>query len=191
MDLLTGWDFDKAEDREMAEWYVRTHKPTFLIGSPMCTMFSQLQNLNKDRDVEKFEERLKNAEKHIQFVVKLYRMQLEGGRYFIHEHPASASSWKLPCMRDLWKEKGVHAVIADQCEFGLKSRDKWGDAQARKPTRFMTNAHCVGETLDVRCQNAKRNVKEQHRHVQLIGATRAHDAQEYPKELCEAIVRGT
>ena len=35
MDLLTGWDFDKKEDRDMAERYIREYRPTFLIGSPM------------------------------------------------------------------------------------------------------------------------------------------------------------
>ena len=68
LDLITGWNFDKTEDRELAERYVREYRPTFLIGSPMCTMFSQLQALNKDRDPEKFQERLKKAERHIQFV---------------------------------------------------------------------------------------------------------------------------
>ena len=40
MDLITGWNFDRKEDRELAERYIREYKPTFLIGSPMCTMFS-------------------------------------------------------------------------------------------------------------------------------------------------------
>ena len=65
MDLTTGWNFDKREDREMAEKYIREYRPTFLIGSPMCTMFTQLQSLNKDRDPERYQERLRKAEKHI------------------------------------------------------------------------------------------------------------------------------
>ena len=59
MDLLTGWDFDRREDRDLAERYIREYKPTFLIGSPMCTMFSRLQALNRGRDPEGFEARLK------------------------------------------------------------------------------------------------------------------------------------
>ena len=50
LDLTTGWNFDKKEDRDMAERYIREVKPTFVIGSPMCTMFSQLQALNKERN---------------------------------------------------------------------------------------------------------------------------------------------
>ena len=78
MDLVTGWNFDKAEDRQLAEKYVREYKPLFLIGSPMCTMFSRLQELNKNRDAEKFEERLRKAEKHIQFVLNYTGSKCEG-----------------------------------------------------------------------------------------------------------------
>ena len=54
MDLVTGWNFDRTEDRELAERYIREHKPTFLIGSPMCTMFSRLQALNMGKDPERY-----------------------------------------------------------------------------------------------------------------------------------------
>ena len=63
----------------------------FVIGSPMCTMFSQLQALNKkwnEKRAEEYEARLRKAEAHMRFAVKMYRIQLEGGRYFVHEHPA-------------------------------------------------------------------------------------------------------
>ena len=53
MDFVTGWNFDKKEDRELAEKYVKEYKPLYLIGSPMCTMFSQLQALNKPRSPER------------------------------------------------------------------------------------------------------------------------------------------
>ena len=43
--------------------------------------------------------------------------------------------------------------------------------------------------MNIRCQNEKRKAKDRHRHVQLI-AGRARKAQEYPRELCEAIVDG-
>ena len=46
MDLTTGWDFTREEDREEARRYVEEHKPRVLIGSPACTMLSTLQNLS-------------------------------------------------------------------------------------------------------------------------------------------------
>ena len=82
------------------------------------------------------------------------------------------------------------AVVMDQCEFGLMSRNRWGEAPAKKPTKFLTNAYHVGRALDVRCQNSRREAKQQHRHVKLIGGRRAGDAQVYPQKLCEAMVTG-
>ena len=40
------WDFDKAECRTQALRLVQKQKPYMLIGSPECTPFSALQNLN-------------------------------------------------------------------------------------------------------------------------------------------------
>ena len=94
----------KKEDREMAERYIREYRPTFLIGSPMCTMFSQIQALHKGRNPEEFEARLRKAERHMEFAVKMYRIQLKKGRYFIHEHPAGATSWQMESIRKLWRE---------------------------------------------------------------------------------------
>ena len=35
----------------------------------------------------------KRATQHLEFCVELYREQAKAGRYFVHEHPAYASSW--------------------------------------------------------------------------------------------------
>ena len=40
------WDFNNQEKAMKAEEYVRRIKPVLLIGSPMCTAFSQLQSFN-------------------------------------------------------------------------------------------------------------------------------------------------
>ena len=61
----------------------------------------------------------------MEFVVKLYRKQVEAGRVFIHENPAHATSWALPVIRRMMKEVGVDIAETDQCMFGLKT---WGRA---------------------------------------------------------------
>ena len=43
------WDFDTKEKRDKAFAKVKEEKPKLLIGSPMCTPFSLLQNLSKDK----------------------------------------------------------------------------------------------------------------------------------------------
>ena len=40
------WDFDKLEKRQKAVDMVRSQKPLFLIGAPMCTTWFKLQKAN-------------------------------------------------------------------------------------------------------------------------------------------------
>ena len=47
VDLTTGWDFDEPRHREAAWKYILRARPKLLIGSPMCTMFSALQNMTQ------------------------------------------------------------------------------------------------------------------------------------------------
>ena len=98
-DPLTGepWDLGRHEVRERVRKLIRDTKPFMVIGSPPCTMFCALQNLNKSkRDEGVFTKRLENAKRHIRFCIELYMMQVNGGRFFLHEHPDSASSWQMP-----------------------------------------------------------------------------------------------
>ena len=97
------WDFSWRSERENARQFVRASQPILLIGSPTCTAFSTWQRLNDARstNVEARQRAYIEACQHIKFVASLYREQLDGGRYFLHEHPQFASSWQLPCMKEL------------------------------------------------------------------------------------------
>ena len=90
-----------------------------LIGSPPCVAFSQLQTMIPDRDRKACQ--LKECMQHMGFIVRLYKKHLEGGRIFLHENPAHAKSWALPCIRRMMREVGVDVVEADQCMYGLKT----------------------------------------------------------------------
>ena len=66
-----------------------------IIGSPECTPFSNIQNLNKARrSAEDIENEKAEARIHLAWCCKLYRAQIERGAYFLHEHPKLARSWK-------------------------------------------------------------------------------------------------
>ena len=69
MDFTAGWDFRRKEDRQKAMDYVKEKKPKLVIGSPMCTMFSALQNLSKWTE----EKQIKwcEAKEHIKFMVEI------------------------------------------------------------------------------------------------------------------------
>ena len=120
----------------------------------------------------------------MEFMAKLYRRQVEGGRVFIHENLAHAKSGALPCIRKMMRQLGVDLVETDQCMFGLKT---WGSSRsqlvlAKKPTRFMTNSRAIGQELRRKCDGS-------HSHQQLLDG-RAKDAARYPPALCRAICRG-
>ena len=120
----------------------------------------------------------------MEFVAKLYRKQVEGGRVFIHENLAHAKSWALPCIRRVMRELGVDVVETDQCMFGLKT---WRSSRsqlvlAKKPTRFMTNSRSIGQELRRKCDGT-------HPHQPLVDG-RAKDVARCPPALCRAICRG-
>ena len=185
MDLTTGWDFNREAHRKTAIEYVTKEKPKLLIGSPMCTMFSQLQHLNWGRSEERDQEmqrRYENAVEHMKFVAKLYKLQLDGGRYFLHEHPQGASSWDLQCMRDITGMERVLKVTAHMCAFGLVSDRNGEQMLVKKATTFATNSPHIAHALGQQCSR-------DHPHAHLL-AGRAGPAARYTDALCRAICEG-
>eukprot|EP00972_Heterocapsa_arctica_P085543 12608343-Heterocapsa_arctica.AAC.1 len=61
----------------------------------MCTAFSALQALSATRrDPEVVRRQVVEAEIHLRFCCELYELQIRCGDYFVHEHPAGATSWR-------------------------------------------------------------------------------------------------
>ena len=104
----TPWNFSNAEKRAKAVRLQEEQKPFLLIGSPPCTAFTTLFQSSWNR-MPKDEQRAKIRETivHVEFCVELYKRQIETGRYFLHEHPWSAFSWKLPSIKSLMNSPGV------------------------------------------------------------------------------------
>ena len=162
-----------------------------LIGSPPCTYFSILQELNlavhgdKPGWKDKFEVEKAKAKKHVEFCCELYRFQIGKGRHFLHEHPWSARSWDLPCVERLLGHPSVGVTQGHMCRFLMTSHvEKRGGEEGlvKKPTGFMSSSACLLRELDKKCTG-------DHAHVPLVGG-RAAGAQVYPQALCEAICRG-
>ena len=118
-----GWNFDKLKDRRAAIRLVKETKPYLLIGSPMCTWFSTMMNVNlRKMPPEKVRKEVKRAIRHMKFVCSLYELQSKEGRYFLDEHPAGASSWKLSCIRSISSRPEVEVTIANMYAYGMKQR---------------------------------------------------------------------
>ena len=82
---------------------------------------------------------------HLKFCMTLAGMQMEGGRYFIYEHPKSAASWDNPDVNRLASTEGVMRTELDQCEFGLMSRVYWVRHQPRnRPHCSPIPSRCIG-----------------------------------------------
>ena len=121
----------------------------------------------------------------MKFCCSLYRHQIANNRYFLHEHPWLARSWSLPCIEELEKMQNVERIRLDMCQYGMVSHvhSKSGPlGPVLKPTGMLTNSRCLRKELAKRCTGG-------HDHVHLVGG-RASAAQEYPRELCQAICRG-
>ena len=159
-------------------------EPYCLIGSPPCTMFSILQNGNKWRHTEKdWQRKLDEAEVHIKFCLSLYEIQRRAGRYYLHEHPRSATSWKLKSMGRFEYYADTIYVDANMCQFGMVTNLKGEKGLVQKATTFMTNSFEIASRLDKQCSAEHR---EQFKHLRIWGE-RAREAQIYPPALCKAV----
>jgi hypothetical protein len=195
MDLTTldehgnPWDFDVPEQRRRARHRIEQDKPMLLVGSPMCTAFSAWQRINnRKRDPTIVSREYIRAMIHIRFTMELYQLQHAAGRYFLHEHPAQASSWAEPVVERIAKMEGVRVVVGDQCQFGAVDA---AGGPIKKPTKFMTNCGGVADYLSRRCQGrgGACSRPDGGRHVLCNGKT-ARMAAIYPFDLCQAILVG-
>lgn len=164
-----SWDFNKAEMKNKAARKLISDEPYVLIGSPPCTDWSSLMNLNWPRMTpEEVERRNKEARVHLEFCMKLYKIQHDHGRYFLHEHLDAARSWDEEAFAKIKQLEGTIAVQADQCRYGLKSHGGWRSGPAMMPTKFMTNSPCIAVELQQRCPNRVSHDRTRHEHVSLM-----------------------
>ena len=149
------WDFNKQECCDRADRLVEMLDPDLVLGCPPCGPFSALQELNKDKmDPEVFEAKLQEGTKHLEFCCQQYEKRMKANKYFVHEHPALAKSWKNEKMQKLEDEPSVRKVHGDMCEMGMQFQDSdglWG--YAKKRTGFLTNSPCIAEELEKKCTN--------------------------------------
>ena len=146
-----AWNFDEEDMRQRARKRQDTEKPMFLIGSPPCTVYSPLQAMNAHkRDPEEVRREQVRAGVHMEFVTSLYREQVLAGRYFLHEHPLCATSWRIECILGVLAMDGVDTEWCDQCQYG---QDGGTEGPVKKPTRWMSNSPEILNMLKLKCAN--------------------------------------
>ena len=181
----SAWDFTKKSDRREARDLVRRVEPDFIIGSPPCTAFCAWNHhLNfKKMDPARVRAMVEEGRQHLEFMASLYQLQMDAGRFFVHEHPATAVSWDEKCIVKLLAHNDVHLSKADQCQYGLTTRGPDGiEMPALKPTKFMANSVPMAELLTKRCDHT-------HLHQPLHG-NRCAAAAFYPLGLVRTLIEG-
>ena len=74
------WDFNIPEMRNRVARRVLTDKPLLLIGSPMCTVHSVMNQINHAKMApDASQARFEYARKHLKFATSLYQLQVQGG----------------------------------------------------------------------------------------------------------------
>ncbi|CAK9069029.1 unnamed protein product [Durusdinium trenchii] len=179
-DLLTGWDLSQEAQRKAMWKALREEKPDFLIVSPPCTAFSQIQTTNWARMLPKKRVALLTAGlEHLQLAAAVMKWQLNRGRHILFEQPAGVTSWKEACIQSIAQRPEVHTIVNHQCQFGLNVDDLGPN---KKPTRWMSSSQKVLSRLNRRCTG-------EHQHTPLQNGMPAKAAI-YPPELCQAIALG-
>ena len=104
-----SWDFTKVSDRREARARISREKPYLVVGSPPCTSYSALNVRWNYPKMDKREVQRRKAEGKVflDFAVEIYEMQLQAGRHFLHEHPATATSWNTENMKALLGRRGI------------------------------------------------------------------------------------
>ena len=132
------WDFSQQHMRDKADKLIDLERPMFLIGSPMCTAFSRLLAISASkRNPAEVKLQYERAMIHLEFCCRLYQRQVDRGLYFLHEHPAYATSWDESCMNILLAHPLIDRITADQCQLGQQAED---GTPVKKPTGFMSNS---------------------------------------------------
>ena len=104
----------------------------------------------------------------LQFSVDVYWDQVARGKFFLHEHLATDSSWGLPMIWELAVHPGVTIATGDICRWGMhlvEHKETQGIDQSilvKKPTKWMTNCPSLATLLSARCAGG-------HEHSRLDG----------------------
>ena len=125
-DLSPGIVIDMNVDSEKA-MRVDTYRvqarhdidPLIVLAVPPCTVF------HRCRIVTKSIMEPQNGKRNMRMVSHSYDFQdvcwdqISRGKFFLHEHPATASSWDLPMIRESAEHPGVTIVTGDMCRWGM------------------------------------------------------------------------
>ena len=96
------WDFTNVEMRNQSFRKIVAEKPFLLIGAHPCANWKPKSNASWGRMTQREKDyELHSARAHMQFVCRMYELQHDEGRYFLHEHCQSELPWRKDCVEEM------------------------------------------------------------------------------------------
>ena len=117
IDLRTGYDLLTAEGRREAMEVIERQQPKIIHMAPVCGPWGQMQNINDPSDT--YQKRKKYLPM-VDFCARVALYQIEHGRYFIMENPATSKIWFTKCFQRLLMKHAVTYGTLDMCAFGMR-----------------------------------------------------------------------
>ena len=188
LDLRTGYDLLAAKGRRKAMEVIERHQPKIIHRAPVCGPWSQMQNINDPSDT--FQKRKKYLPM-VEFCAGVALYQIEHGRYFIIENPATSKIWLTKCFQSLLMKHAVTYGTLDMCAFGMRDPNGY---YYYKPTSLLHNfPDGTLNPIFKRCSN-KSKKDPTHYHQPLEGSapdcgSRTKLAQVYPYRFCSTLIR--
>lgn len=110
------------------------------------------------------------AEAHcmLDYSMLIAKRQMAKKRFFAHEHPQKATSWKRQSVQDIAEQEGVMKVSFDQCCVNLKTPISQKPLQKR--TTLLTNSAAIVELfqpLQCACQEPHATIEGSEGGIQL------------------------
>ena len=185
--LAGGWNFEDPDSRRLFLNLLRDEKPDEILMSPMCTLWSPLQELNAAQSeayrANLIRERKVNHDTILMMCATAYLEQQRNGRHATIEHPWNSRAWSTRAFKSI--EDGSFDCYVDQCMYGLViPTDQGVEVPARKPTCFRTTKESLA--LDLR-----RECDGEHYHAPIEGSykgvSRSKMAEDYPQQLASQL----
>ena len=112
---------------------------------------------------------------------------MKHGRYFLHEHPAQATSWNTDVVKRILELEGVQRTVGHQCQYGAD----YEGSPIKKPTGFMSNSPHIRKALSKLCKGKHGHCSRPAggEHILCNGRV-ARMAAIFPVGLCKAILSG-
>ena len=113
-------------------------------------------------------------EPQIRTCVQAYRLQVEMQKHFVHEHPKDSTSWKMPEVQSLARDRRVYSIDGPMCRWSMAGRgpnDK--EEFMRKQAIWLTRSKKIDDVL-----RGDGRWKRDKRFVHMTGKSEA--VSEYP-----------